>query len=712
MRRLRASAVCFVTVSLALAAAAGEPSPDAVLATLPFMPSAAPNQIVIDLAPAANERRMPLQIDTGASVSFLSPGFARAMGVKVSRVRAVAYRRATVLGRDLQFHVDTRRTDTAANQGFEFGLIGGDFLAQYVVELDFAAHRVRFLDPQRFEVPSSTAAPGEAVLPLEVVANRAAVRVALNGEPVQVMVDTGAPFGLLLSGEIARGAGIASEPASGLRLTGVLGPIASEAGQLARFEIGPFAFEDLAAVVAPQGYYNQGFPGDSMIGYDLLAQFLVRIDYPRRRLWLRREPAAPPPVDLRKPEAAVAMSWTIPPEPQDALEARAPRSEGARQIWLEWKTPEPAQRVEGPVGWIPVEGWAGVGDPIEHDVVLVIDVSGSTAIASGVDVDEDGTLGRQHRRRENWRNFNPRYLSSDPGDTVLAAELVATRRLVELLDPDRTRIGIVAFSDGARILAPLGSDRARIETALHELEGGFGSGATDMGRAISRGTEALLAGQTPAGPKPSENSAQLRTRRMTLLVLSDGWPTAPVSPELAARAALDAASVAAQSGIRIDAFGLGLESAGDRDVYAQIASRSGGQYRALAQPAAVIHELPKIDLAEVGAIDLANATTGAAGRAVRSRPDGSFDGFVLLAPGENQIRVTARDDAGASRSDERTVFYDERAARSPEEADAFDRRLLDLRRTLEQRRLEAELVAEIEAARRQRRELEIRAEEP
>ncbi len=701
MRRLRAGAVCFVTVSRALAAAAGEPLPDAVLASLPFMASPAPNQIVIDLAPPGNERRMPLQIDTGASVSFLSPGFARAMGVKVSRVRADSYRRATVLGRDLQFYVQTRRTDTAANKGYEFGLIGGDFLAQYVVELDFAAHRVRFFDPERFEVPSAAAAPDEAVLPLEVVSNRPGVRAVLNGAPVLLLIDTGAPMGLLLSGEIARGAGIPSEPAPGLELTGVLGPIATEVGQLDRFEVGPFAFEDLAVVIAPQGYHNMGFPGDSVIGYDLLAQFLVRIDYPRRRLWVRRVHTAPPPLDPRKPEAAVAMSWTIPSEPQDALEALAPRSQGTRQIWLEWKTPESEQRVEGPVGWIPVEGWAGVGDPIEHDVVIVIDVSGSTAIASGVDVDEDGTVGRQRRRRENWRNFNPRFLSSDPGDTVLAAELVATRRLAELLDPDRTRIGIVAFADGARILAPLGSDRRRIETVLQELEEGFGSGATDMGRAISRGTEALLAGQTPA-----------RARRMTLLVLSDGWPTAPVSPELAASAALDAAGVAAQSGVRIEAFGLGLESAGDHDVYAQIASRSGGHYRALAQPAAVIHELPKIDLADVGSIDLANTTTGAVGRAVRSRPDGSFDGFVLLAPGENQIRVTARDDTGASRSDERTVFYDERAARSPEEADAFDRKLLDLRNTLEQRRLEAELVAEIEAARKQRRELEIRAEEP
>jgi hypothetical protein len=374
----------------------------------------------------------------------------------------------------------------------------------------------------------------------------------------------------------------------------------------------------------------------------------------------------------------------------------------AQRIWLEWKTPAPGQRVEGTVGWIPVEGWAGVGDPVEHDVVLVIDVSGSTALASGVDVDEDGKLGRQQRRREDWRSFNPRTLSSDPGDTVLAAELVAARRLVELLDADRTRIGIVAFADGARILAPLGSDAARIDRALRELEEAFGSGATDIGRAIARGAEALLAGQVP----------EAKARRLTLLVLSDGWPTAPGSAELAARTAFEAAQAAAARGIRIDAFGLGLQSLGENDVYAQIATVSGGRYRPLAQPAEVIHELPRIDLAEVASIELVNATTGAAGRAVRARPDGSFDGFLLLAPGENRIRVTVRAAAGASHSDERHVFFDARAPRDPAEAEAFDRRLLELVATLERRRIEAELAAELEAARQQRRELEVRAEEP
>ena len=381
-----------------------------------------------------------------------------------------------------------------------------------------------------------------------------------------------------------------------------------------------------------------------------------------------------------------------------------PGDAGAREIWLEWRTPAEGQRVEGPVGWTAVEGWAGVGDPVNHDVVLVIDVSGSTAIASGVDIDGDGTVGRYNRRREIWRSFNASQLSSDPGDTVLAAELVASRRLVEVLDPDRTRIGIVSFSDGASILAPLGSDRARIDSALKQLDQAFGAGATDMGRAIYRGAEALLAGRSP-GAAP---------RRMTLLVLSDGWPTSPVSEKMAAQAALQAAIESAKSGIRIDAFGLGLESAGrqETDVYAQIASRTGGRYRPLAKPALVIDELPKIDLADVAGIELTNATTGAPGRAVRRRPDGSFDGFVLLAPGENKIRVTARDDAGASRSSERTVFFDERSPRTPEEAAAFDQKLLELRATLEQRRLELALAAEIEAARQQKRELEVKPEQP
>ena len=142
--------VTWAASALAGPAAAGEPPEAAVLATLPFDAAAHPMQIVIDLAPEGNARRLPFQLDTGATGSVVTPQLARAMGVRVSAIKGTPYRRRTALGRDVQFVVDTRRSDTRSASGIEFGLLGGDFLSDYVVELDLARHRVRFLDPERW----------------------------------------------------------------------------------------------------------------------------------------------------------------------------------------------------------------------------------------------------------------------------------------------------------------------------------------------------------------------------------------------------------------------------------------------------------------------------------------------------------------------------------------------------------------------------------
>jgi predicted aspartyl protease len=280
---------------------AAEPPAEAVLASLPFDPAAAPRTIAIDLAPKGNARRLPFQLDTGANASVVTPRLAHAMGVKVSRTKSDPYRRRTVLGRDVQFSVDTRRGDTAAAAtAIEWGVLGGDFLSHYVVELDFAQRRVRFLDPDRFEVPAAAGAPGEAVLALQLVSNRPALRASLDGQPVDLLIDTGAAFGLLLSGAIARQAGIAFARVPGFTVHGAVGTVEGHAGDVGRLELGPFSFAQVPAVVAPNGFYNLGFPGDSVLGVDLLAQFLVRIDYPRARLWLRRDADAGPLFDPRR----------------------------------------------------------------------------------------------------------------------------------------------------------------------------------------------------------------------------------------------------------------------------------------------------------------------------------------------------------------------------------------------------------------------------
>lgn len=284
----------FAVLLVALECTAGRADvpAEAVLADLPFLESEETNRIYIDLAPEGSRRRLRMLLDTGANISIMTPRVARAMGVRVRRTKNDPYRRATLLGRDLLFYVDTRSSDTGSRTGFEYGLLGGNFLAAYVLELDFASRRVRFLDRNRYQVPETASGEGEAVLPIKVVSNRPAVTLDVNGQELEILLDTGSPIGLMLSGELARAARVESAPDARFRMAGVMGAVESEVGVAKRVSLGPFVFENVPVAVAPKGWFNQGYPGDSMIGYDLMAQFLVRIDFERRRLWLRRNPKA------------------------------------------------------------------------------------------------------------------------------------------------------------------------------------------------------------------------------------------------------------------------------------------------------------------------------------------------------------------------------------------------------------------------------------
>jgi predicted aspartyl protease len=283
--------LAFLVLAGCVAARADVPA-EAVLADLPFLATQERNRIYLDLAPAGSARPLRVLLDTGANVSLMTPGAAKAAGVRVRRHKQDPYRRETILGRDLLFRIDSQRTDTASRTGWEYGLLGGDFLAEYVVELDFAGRRVRFLDRDRYRVPESASGEGEAVLPITVVSNRPGLRLEVNGRELEMLLDTGMPWALMLSGGLARAAGVESLPDARFRMWSVMGPVEAEVGEANRVALGPFVFENVPVAVAPKGWFNIGYPGDSMIACELLAQFLARIDYEGRRLWLRRRPEA------------------------------------------------------------------------------------------------------------------------------------------------------------------------------------------------------------------------------------------------------------------------------------------------------------------------------------------------------------------------------------------------------------------------------------
>src|SRR5262249_7239479 len=152
--------------------------PDAIVAELSFLDSREPNRIFLNLA-KEGDRDFRLMLDTGASDTVLTPQYARNLGVTVRRVRGRPNERRTRFGRPLQFWIDTQTSDQISRTGFEYGLLGGVFLGEYVLDLDFPARKVRFIDPDRWRVPESVSAPDEAVLPARIVGNRVFVDVGI-----------------------------------------------------------------------------------------------------------------------------------------------------------------------------------------------------------------------------------------------------------------------------------------------------------------------------------------------------------------------------------------------------------------------------------------------------------------------------------------------------------------------------------------------------
>jgi len=288
--------VAAAALSLAIAARAETPASEvpteAVVADLPFLDWPEVNRVVVNLAPEGS-RKFQLILDTGASDSVLTPRYAKELGVSIRRARDRPYERDTVLGRPLQFWVDVGSSESASRTGWEYGLLGGTFLADYVVELDFPHRHVRFLDPDRVEVPKEVHAENEAVVPLRVVGNRLIAEVQLDGKPVDVMVDTGAPGTMLLSGKSASKAGFDRPALARMQTGGVLGATESELVEAETLALGPFVWKSVPLERLPHGFYNQGGSSDSLIGYEVLSHFLVRLDYRRKRMWLRRADEAP-----------------------------------------------------------------------------------------------------------------------------------------------------------------------------------------------------------------------------------------------------------------------------------------------------------------------------------------------------------------------------------------------------------------------------------
>jgi len=390
----------------------------------------------------------------------------------------------------------------------------------------------------------------------------------------------------------------------------------------------------------------------------------------------------------------------------------APGSQSwAAELRLSLETPREAQSIADSDGEAFVAGRALVVEPRaeQFDLVVVIDTSRSTAAPSGADVDGDGYLGasRQGRRFDGT--------CDDWGDTVLAAQILATRTLLSQLDPGTTRVGIVTFSgdedpstpDAVR-LAPMTRDYAHLGDVLDYLLGHRPRGKTNIAEAVTTAASELL------GSPGARSRARDGATRIVLL-MTDGQPTLPQNRGEARGAALVAAQEAADAGVRVDSFAIGIEANEDPSVPKALADQTGGVFTAVFTPSELVAHFEKMRLTRLARVDVRNRTTRQDASHVVLEPDGGFAALVPLADGENIIEIAGRASDGSTARTTRVVHQirgGQTPALSPRLAKWRTRVLENQLELVRGRRLELEtehggevleqLAREMEQARRER----------
>ncbi|MCP3984925.1 MAG: hypothetical protein GY723_11085 [bacterium] len=266
-----------------------------VLAEVPFIglprnDGSQSSHVVVDVM-GDPQHPIPMLLDTGAAHSVMTAGFAKSHGISVRRIKSSDYRRKTVLGRDLQFLVDTKRSDTGSRSGWETGLIGGNFLESYTTEIDYVARRVRFHDPRKSPVPKIPSREGEIIVPLEIRGRRPYAILGVGNDTASFMVDTGANFDLEVSERTASRLGISIERGKASTGRNWIGRDRSletpiDSVRVGDRDLGPSTVRIALSEGSDWRHTNQAGSDEAVMGSDFLSHYHIRIDYKHQRMSL------------------------------------------------------------------------------------------------------------------------------------------------------------------------------------------------------------------------------------------------------------------------------------------------------------------------------------------------------------------------------------------------------------------------------------------
>lgn len=240
----------------------------------------------------------PFFLDTGTSSSLMDRGLARRLGLKtlckfsgnlgggqgVTRVDLV--QGVDLLIGDLAIRprnlmvIDIDAIARRAAGLSIYGILGGSFIQNFVVDLDYEKREVTFFNP------ASHSWAGKAHR-IKIVVPSGVPFVEMQSSPPQgvrqaMMVDTGADMCLLFTKPFVEQQGLLEKvsPSISTVTFGIAGELEMQVGRLAEALLGPIRIERPLAALALQskGTLGQaGFAG--ILGGQVLSRFKVRLDY-------------------------------------------------------------------------------------------------------------------------------------------------------------------------------------------------------------------------------------------------------------------------------------------------------------------------------------------------------------------------------------------------------------------------------------------------
>lgn len=403
--------------------------------------------------------------------------------------------------------------------------------------------------------------------------------------------------------------------------------------------------------------------------------------------------------------------------------AAADAAETAAPVSVTITSPSAGEVVRNKTTMAPIRGQvrSGSGEVTDFDVMLAIDVSHSTRYPSGIDVDADGEIGLNPELELVAPGTYPDgMVCSDPEDTILAAEILAARQLLEVLDPRHTRVGVIVFSGlvdletGGRASAdqrdavvkiPLGHDFQAVAAVLDQILAEGPYGATNFAAAIQLSV-VELAGLSRAYSEPRPGA------RKVVLFLTDGVPTFPFGKATDAdpedvEAAISAARLAHTAGITINSFALGQQALSSPLALSEISRITLGSFTPVRNPGDIVGFLQGVSFADVDDVIVTNLSTGEISYDVQLAPDGNFAAIVPVREGTNRIEVAALASDGGENRVQLELQFEKSELTARElaiELERIKKRNRALLRLVEQQRIEA-------FRERQRKRVEIEAED-